>query len=402
MLSSAPGRARAACDSRSCTHFGPMKSKLTKTRLRSLWQQRPKELVEIWDQQVPGLCLRAQPTRLTWTVRYRRHGRYRRQKLGRYPHMSLADARLEAIRVQRSIDRGENPQLDGATVEQLVRVYLAERASKKRSGYKDRQHLERDVLPQIGGALADDITAADLHELVSAVAERAPVGANRLLSILQACWGHGVVRGLVVANVAADVPRPTQEQPRERVLSDDELRALVPLFRTKGAPGAVLELALLTGQRIGCFLGDGGMRWDEVEGNWWTIPRHRMKSRATSHDHRVYLSAQSLRVLDRMRGDGPVVFVGQKGSLVEVRRRMFDPAGVTGWSPRDLRPTAATRMRRLGVAKDVVSAILDHSEAGITGRHYLDPSAYDGAISEALQALGDHLASVVSQDAGSG
>jgi integrase len=39
-------------------------------------------------------------------------------------------------------------------------------------------------------------------------------------------------------------------------------------------------------------------------------------------------------------------------------------------TPHDLRRTAATGMRRIGIAPDVVSLLLNHTRRDVTGRHY--------------------------------
>ncbi len=58
---------------------------------------------EFWDTVTPGLVLRVsgESGAKTWSVRYRMNGTRRRQKLGSYPRLSLAEARAAAREVLR-------------------------------------------------------------------------------------------------------------------------------------------------------------------------------------------------------------------------------------------------------------------------------------------------------------
>src|SRR5690606_33007599 len=65
---------------------------------------------EFWDAVVPGLALRVGAGgSKTWTVRYRAAGRQRRYKLGRFPTLSLADARDAARDAINAAQAGEDP-----------------------------------------------------------------------------------------------------------------------------------------------------------------------------------------------------------------------------------------------------------------------------------------------------
>jgi hypothetical protein len=70
-------------------------------------------LVELWDQRVPGLCLRVLPSGVrTWTFRYRpRDSRsFKRLGLGRYPEVGLALARERAEMKRVEVAGGADPQ----------------------------------------------------------------------------------------------------------------------------------------------------------------------------------------------------------------------------------------------------------------------------------------------------
>ena len=63
-----------------------------------------------------------------------------------------------------------------------------------------------------------------------------------------------------------------------------------------GIPDRLLEFILLTGVR---FNEAAGARWEEIDGDIWTVPAERMKGKKA---HRVPLTPAALAVLERVRG----------------------------------------------------------------------------------------------------
>ena len=88
--------------------------KLSARGIMALGTDRARE--EFWDTVTPGLVLRVsgESGAKTWSVRYRMNGTRRRQKLGSYPTLSLAEARAAAHEVQRQAGAGEDPAKERA------------------------------------------------------------------------------------------------------------------------------------------------------------------------------------------------------------------------------------------------------------------------------------------------
>ncbi len=105
------------------------------------------------DATVRGLRLRVEPTgKKSWFVLGRADGKLVRERLGEFPTMSLADARLEAVKVLGELRKGTRPKATAAakrSVEMVVfRVAEAGpvRQSERRRG--------RAVIPE--GRIAPD------------------------------------------------------------------------------------------------------------------------------------------------------------------------------------------------------------------------------------------------------
>ena len=101
-------------------------------------------------------------------------------------------------------------------------------------------------------------------------------------------------RDLITASPAVRIPRPGQEQRRDRVLSDTELRARWLAWDDLPAPmAAFYRLRLLTAQRGGEV---ASMRWQDVdlESGWWTIPAGASKNKLA---HRVPLNVSAVNIL---------------------------------------------------------------------------------------------------------
>ncbi len=65
---------------------------------------------EYFDRHARGLALRVSPAGgKSWVLLYRHHRRLRRWTIGRYPTLSLADARELARAGLRDVERGQDP-----------------------------------------------------------------------------------------------------------------------------------------------------------------------------------------------------------------------------------------------------------------------------------------------------
>lgn len=364
----------------------------------------PKVRTDYFDQKVTGLGLRVSPSGTkTWICMFRVPGdpRKRRMTLGRYPAISLADARTQAREMLLAASRGDDPgeekqQLLGAPAfAELASEYIEKHAKKnKRSWKEDERILGRDVLPVLGSRKVHEVKRRDVIRLLDAIVDRgAPIQANRTLALVRKIFNWAISRDIVETNPCLQVKAPRKENQRDRVLKEDELRAVWRAFDKLGAPmGQMFKLRLLTAQRGGEV---ASMAWTDVDlaGGWWTIPAERAKN---GRSHRVPLSKPARDILAaRQPSRGEWVFPSptRTGQYIQSPQKAAQRArtlsGVEDFVLHDLRRTAASYMTSLGVPRLVVSKILNHAEQGVT--HVYDRHAYDAEKREALDLWASRL-----------
>lgn len=123
-----------------------------------------------------------------------------------------------------------------------------------------------------GHLTVKDMTRREIRTVLDEIAERAPIMANRTLALVRKIFNFAIERDWLEANPCQMIKRLAPEKQRDRVLSEDEIRAVWKGLDSEDAIIAgVFRLRLLTAQRGGEVL---GAAWDEMDlaSGWWTIP----------------------------------------------------------------------------------------------------------------------------------
>ena len=290
------------------------------------------------------------------------------------------------------------------TFADLAERYLhdAQRRRRERSVHEAERKLKVEVLPVWGMRLVAEIRRADVLRLVEEARKRGGVCSNRTLALVRGVFQYAVDREELDANPALRIPRRFlyTEEPRERVLSEEELRVLWPLFdRLQPAVAAAWRLVLLTAQRPGEVL---AMRWRDLErdsrGWWWNLPAEMTK---TNSAHRVPLSPQAVAVIEALRPltDTTEWVLASRADgkrltwLSHSSARLREWSGLEHFTPHDLRRTAATWLGRSGVRPDSIDQLLNHA-AGRISRTY-NRAGYDTEKRQAVVVLGSLVDSIL-------
>ena len=364
---------------------------------------------QVYDATLPGLMLRVTARgHKSFAVVYRIDRRQRKLTIGSYPTWSLAEARDAAREALQRVERGEDPAEDKQeakatrapdrdTVAKVAREYIERHVSQTKKATQTQRLIEAYVTPVIGDLDMAQLGRKHVRDVVDRVVDAGrPVQANRVLTAVHGLCAWAVERDVIETNPAAGVRKPTKEKPRERVLTDGELRAVWDAAGELGYPaGPLFKLLILTGARR-----DEAreMRWSEVDltRGVWTLPAGRSKGGA-GRDIPLSTAAQAVLVdLPRFQG-GDHVFTANDGSkpyanLIKPKRRIDRDSDVTGWTLHDLRRTAASGMGALGIAGETIARVLGHSEgaiAGVTARY--NRADQLEAKRRALEAWGQHV-----------
>ena len=224
-----------------------------------------------------GLCLRVTNAgRKTWCLIFTspKDGKRARMTLGGYPATSLARARTLAIEAHGHLDEGRDPREVAAeqaakamTVAGLIESFLEKHARPNlRSAEEIERRLTKNVTPIIGSMKVADLHRRDMNRVVDPVLERKRrVEASRVFEDLRSVVRWGVARGDLDHNPFDGMKKPNGSVPRERTLSDDEIRAVwnglpTTLARSKACQ-RIIKLCLVTAQRLGEVAGMGRASW---------------------------------------------------------------------------------------------------------------------------------------------
>ena len=367
--------------------------------------------VLIYDAKARGLCLRVSATSKSWSFVYRPKGspRQRRYTLGDYPSWSLSQAREKTFALRRLVQEGGDPvaaaqqRLVALTVAGLIDRYIEKRAKPKLRSWRDYQSLlARDVIPVLGERRAEDLTRAEVANLLDKIAARAPVVCNRVHNRLSAVFSWAVSEGLVQANPVTGLRRRHDEAPKERFLSDEEIVAFWKASEA-AAPGYrdTFRLILLTGQRPGeC----AGMRAEEVDlaAGVWTLPPARTKNK---REHKVPLVGEALAIVTQLRTGRSTgrLLLSPRGHALSAPSvaKAFDRLRAGTFealaTPHDLRRTAATILGRLEIDRMTVAYVLNHASITkntVTGSVY-DKHDYLPQKARALKALSGAINGII-------
>jgi integrase len=380
-----------------------MKKHLTAAGIERIKPPRQGTL-EIFDLGYPGLALRVgHGGARSFEIFYRYEGKLKRKSLGRWPGVSLAQAREEWRKAREAIAKREAPsQHEGAKNPSLLFEHVAEEwlrrdqaKNKSSSLYQVTRSLEADLLPAWRGKRIDQIAKADIHALLDSIADRgAPVMARRVQAYVNRFFAWCIERDKIKADPTAGMPRVGINKSRDRVLTDGELAKVWRGADSIGLFGAATRLLILTGARREEIT---QLRWSEIDGDTITLKGERTKN---GEPHIIPLSAPARELLAGLPRIGDFVFTvsGTKpiNSWSQPKIKLDKVSGVTSWRIHDLRRTMATGMERLKIPLQVVEACLGHvsgSKAGIIGvyqRHN-----YSAEKRAALEAWAEHVSALV-------
>jgi integrase len=376
-----------------------MKREPNRRKLTEAQAQRISEPGITWDTMLPGFGIRVGARTKVWVVAVRRPGKMHpvRLRIGRWPAMSLADARGKARGMM-----SDGPTTSIKLVEAIGEFLEHGQSKKGRQLRENTKHQYRRNLNGYATQLLNrrfaEITRRDVARLIREIATTSgPPTASLVRSILSRLWGWGIEVGYLDVNVVSGTPNYELTK-RSRVLADDELRKFWAATKAPEAHNMIARICLWTGCRRGEA---GGMRWTELVDGVWRVPGARTKN----HQELVLPLAKQTRAAisswpstagrDHVFGcTSPHGFGGWGDAKRGLDSRLkFDE----GWSLHALRRTAETRLAKLGIAKPVRDRLLNH-DIGEIAESY-DQYDYASEKAASLQVWADEIDRIVGCEA---
>lgn len=311
----------------------------------------------------------------------------------------------EAKKEREAIEQASTKARD--RVEAVVDQFVERHCSNLRTGAAVARVLRREVAGPWKGRRLSEITRADVHDLLDAMADRgSPIQANRLYAYLSKMCGWAISRDLIEKSPVEGVPKPAQENSRDRALDDREIALVWRAAEQVGWPfGDIARLLLLTGQRKSEI---ADLAWSEVDldAKLLRLPAERVKNKRA---HDVPLCPQAISILDGLpRIDSKRGYVFSTTGKTSVSgfsraKRQLDDAicemsggPISAWTFHDLRRSVATGLARIGVDLVVIERCLNHASGSFAGivqvyqRH-----KYESEMRASLDAWGAHVEGVV-------
>lgn len=265
----------------------------------------------------------------SWSVfRRTKAGPPQRVTLGKYPEMTIEQARRQAAIIVQAIQAGGDPAAirrahrEEITFHDLFEQYIERHAKPRKRTWKEdetkyKQYLARPLgskkLSMIGRR-----EIAQVHSLVSASGH--PTTANRVLALVSSVFGWAISAGTWdKLNPAKGIKR-NREKSRDRFLQADELPHFFAALITEPLDTVrdYIWISLLTGARRANVL---AMRWRDIsfERAEWRIERTKNGEPQT-----VTLTPEAVEILRRRKPAEVAEYVfpgpGKAGHLTEPRK----------------------------------------------------------------------------------
>ena len=373
--------------------------RLTAVSVRSM-----KKPGKYYDQH--GLILRVAPGgSKQWIWRGTVRGRRREIGMGAVAYTTLAEARDIAYGYRKLARAGIDPKSTQSNnlvptfaeaAEQVIEAYRPGWKDTGRSEANWRSSLRRYVYPSLGSTPVDQITTADLVQVLLPVWHTKAETARKLKTRLGVVLRWSIAAGYRSDDpagpaLAAALPRRAAQAKHLASLPHDQVAATLEKLDTlPGAwPPAVACIRFLAA--TAARSGEARFAtWDEVdlEARTWSVPAERTK---TSREHVVPLSSAALAALDAARSycDGSgLLFPSPAGKALTsgAMSRLTQPFEFT---PHGLRASFRSWAAETGVPREVAEAALAHS-AGTIERAY-QRSDLLTARREVMEAWSRHI-----------
>ncbi|GFK34051.1 integrase domain-containing protein [Vibrio cholerae] len=334
-----------------------------------------------------GLKLRVLPSgSKQWLFNYYRptNGKRANLNLGRFPDVSLVQARKASLNAKELIAQGIDPQDERKRQQQAHKeIHEHTFVNVAKDWFAIKQHdvtpdyaldiwrsLELHIFPHISEKPVKAITAPEIIDLLKPIEAKGSLETvkrltQRLNEVMNFATNCGLIQANPLTGIKAAFKKPKKENMAALTPAElPELMGAIANASIKRTTRCLLEWQLHTMTRPAEA---SGARWDEI--NWeekvWTIPAERMKKR---REHRIPLTEQMLALLEVMKpisGHRDFVFPSDRDPKKPCNSQTANMAlkrmGFAGrLVSHGLRSLASTTLNEQGFDPDLVEAALAH------------------------------------------
>jgi integrase len=246
------------------------------------------------------------------------------------------------------------------TMKAVMARYERDVLPTKAKNTSDIQRVQLQSLAAVfGDMIPDNILPTHIGEYLDRRGKKAPVAANREISLLSHVFTKAMRWGFAKSNPCTRVEKNPQKV-RERYITDAEYAAVL-----KVAPFAVqiaMELAYYTGQRLSDVL---KMRWSDIQDGCLLVEQQKTKTRLSIEIH-----GELQTVMDRARTTGKVrslYLVSNthaqpytKDGFTTMFARARAKAGINDFHFHDIRGKSATDMSNMQTHLQEIQSLLGH------------------------------------------
>ncbi|WP_286938860.1 tyrosine-type recombinase/integrase [Achromobacter sp. UBA4530] len=368
-----------------------------------------------------------------WVLRYRMPGRRAEATIGNYPDISLAEARKEASRLRAMIDAGKDPAAEKRDAKQKARAaktidWLVDdyRAKVLRHLAPNSQKLYERQLRRIEkawrGRAVDALVPGEVIDLIRKTKDGFATATGwreteALYIVTRELFKHAAGQHIIQVNPAMGISLESLigKRPKAKVrlmLTDEELAVVMRADGMNRQNQLSVWIIAATCVRVSEFSTTlrEHVRIDQhtvkrLGAGLWHIPASKTgpamdiplapsviewfrELDSLALTSRYIVPARSVKRLKKHGGDAPIGKDGVWGAIdYWIQNHKPD---VRRFTPHDLRSTAKSHMRALGVGRDISEMCLNHKLAGVEGIY--DQYSYWKERREALCLWADHLA----------
>jgi integrase len=358
-----------------------MRLKLTDMTIAKLPQSA--EYKTYWDMLLPAFGIRVGLRSKTFIIVTTKGARI---KIGRYPNISLADARSKA----RLLLSGTPTPI--ISFGDAVQSYL--RAETPKMGRSHAREVERILTKTFGLLDRHSLALVTTQHIVDVLdtLKHTPGQALHVHTRIKTFFKWAKARHLITLNPIEELSPPSKPGERDRVLSDKELIAVYSAARTVGYPfGHIVRLSIHTGLRRANL---AELEWAWITDDLITIPGSSMKTEVP------FLLPNFVQdILTETPPGGRFVFPSEAGtpfSAFSKNKKKLDAiAGVADWNLHDCRRTFRTNLSRWQCCTSETAELLLAHQVGSKIRRIYDRYDRLPEKREAMERYTERLQTII-------